>query len=530
MSTRHRAIVDDLRLTVGWSTPPYPTSSGFRFVFDPSVSRHLVDSSAIAQQVGVFVRAAGEQPLAVPPLIEVSDPDGLEVEEGLGVEGGTLSGGPGGSWNTSSDDGEASSQPRPGTVEKKSLVLQAEEEAARALLTVPASVAAREKAKLACRAFDNEWFAEAEELFMAGTTLTPTDSFLWFGAGLAASRVDAARAAEHLEKASRYLLPVDPAGSTYVALLAAAHWEAIDDMRSARALLKRQASELNTPCPSLSLHLARLGPDRQSRVGEALIVDPLLEPDITALGFECPEAFIERRQRTERELSLLEFSISELRKVDGGPSWPDESISDDGADDRDDLPLTKLEAELWRKVRICEAEIGTARKVVQERERTRLAKEDEVAHLAEVARHDLSHYVAVPFFVTAVAIAVAIVAAFIAGRLLASQLSPLSLPIMIVTWAVELALVALAGRQFVQAWWPHRSYRRARAAKAALPKLEWEAAQLRQSEFEVNRHFNRASQDAELRIRRVIDRRWFLIPNRPEFEPVPATAPTSPVS
>ena len=528
LSGRHRAIVDDLRLVVDWPTVPYPTSSGFRFVFDPSVTRDVIDMSAVAQDLGVLVRVTGEQPLVVPPLIEISELDQVEVDDGVGSgEDGPLEDSVE-SWPPRASLSGLGAAGQPGAADQAPAVLRDEEVVARALLNVPAGVAAREKARLACRAFQNEWFVEAEDLFLSGTSLTPTDSFLWFGAGLAASRIDAARAAEHLEKASRYLLPVDPAGSTYVAILAAAYWEAIDDLRSARALLRRQASDLSTPCPSLSLHLARLGPDRQSQVAEALAVDPLVEADLVALRFECAEALDERGRRTKEELSRLEFSISELGKVDGAPPRPDQGSATDETPEGDVLPLTSLEAQLWRKVKTCEAEIDKARDVVQERERTRRAKEDEVARLVELAKTDLSHHTAVPFFIIAIAIAVAIVAAFIVGRLLASQIPALSVLTMIVTWMVEIALVVLAARKFFQAWWPCRSYGRARHAKTALPKLEWEAAQLRQSEFEMNRRFNRASQDAELRIRRVIDRRRFLIPSRPEFEPESASALTTP--
>jgi hypothetical protein len=542
-------IVDDLRQATDWSTAPYPTSSGFRFVFDSSVADDVIDASAVAQDLGVLIRAVSEHVLVVPPLVQASDPDRAETGDGVGdVDGVGDADGVGDVDGVAATDGvgdaddedpgragESAPAPADGSghggesaaVEQEQAVLREQSSISRALLTVPAGVAAREKTRLACRAFRNEWFVEAEELFLSGTSLTPTDSFLWFGAGLAASRIDAARAAEHLEKASRYLLPVDPAGSTYVAILAAAFWEAIDDLGRARSMLQHQADALTTPCPTLSLHLARLGPDRERRVAEALAVDPLVEADLVALRFECPGAIGERCQRTREELSRLEYSLSELRKVDGRPIRPDQDPPTDEAVEGDVLPLTDLEAALWRKVRLCEAEIETARAVVQDRERVRRAKEDEVAALAEVAKADLSYETTVPFFIVALAIAVAIVAAFIAGRLLASQVPALSLVIMIVTWTVEVGLAALAARKFVQAWWPHRGYGRARHAKTALPKLEWEAAQLRQGEFEVNHRFSRASQDAELRIRRVIDRRRFLIPARPEFEPEPASALTT---
>ena len=506
LGSRRRTIVEELRLLADRPRPPYATTSAFRFAYDSSAPRHLADSSAVAQELGVLIRAVSEQPLVVPPTIGSKGQNYTATGDDQGNQLTALN------LTATADEATAGSVAEVGAVALRTGARRTE-----MFLGVPAGVAAREKADQACHALDHRWFIEAEDLFLNATTLLPTEPFLWFGAGLAASHGDLGRAAGYLEKSARYLLPVDPGGATYVALFAAALREQGDDMRGARRVLQQHLEAMNGLCPSLSLHLARLGPDRHRCIAEALIVDPMLEADVLALGFSLGDAIKQRRQRTERELSLLDFSIAELRRVDGGPSWPDDTESEDPFGDRLDLSLTRLEVSLWRKIGTCQSAIGIAERAVQDRERARRVKEDEVATTARKAEADLVHLTAVPFFMSAVAIAVAIVASFVVGRYMGGRYPAIAVPISVVSWLFQLVLVGLAIYQFVEAWWPHRSYQRARQAKIMLPRLEWEAAQLRQSEFDVRRRFNRASQDAELRIRRVVDRRNFLIPDRPTF-------------
>lgn len=494
LSSRHRAIVEDLRLITDRLKAPYSSASAFRHAYDDAASRDVADTSAVAHQLGVLIRAMTEQAFGIAPSVgsRTSRQEGIGSSESLvaaTVAGGRQDRGAGLTSVLTSDSP----------------------------LTVPASLAAREKAEQGCRALESAWYGEAEELFCEGTIFLPTEPLLWFGAGIAASFQDPVRGAVHLERAGRYLLPTDPAGSAYTAILAAGLREGADDARGARRLLQQQLVDLNVTCPTISLHLARIGPDRNRHVSDALGADPMLDADLLALGIDAEEATKERRRRTERELNALEYSISELRKVDGGPAWPDETTTGDRLDDGDGLSLVRLEVLLWRKIRACESEVDNARRVVQDQERARRQKEAEVALATEAATADLLHRTAVPFFFSAVLIAMGVVGLLLLGQILVSAAPSMATPITVAVWLGQLGLIALAVRLFLQAWWPHRSYGRARRAKDALPHLEWEAAQLRQGEFDVRRRFNRASQDAELRIRRVIDRRHFLVPERPTF-------------
>jgi hypothetical protein len=563
LNGRHREIIERLRRAVE-TVPPYQSSSGFRFAYDPTAPRDIADASAVAQHLGVFIRAAVEQPLIVPPVDDLAA-GGTAVEDdgGVGVEPSVRGADP-----DLGDTGSGVVAEVPGSAESTTVVL-----------TAPDRSVARDKAEQGCRALDNGWWAEAEELFVSGAASTPTDALLWFGAGLAASHLDADRAAEHLERASRYLLPTDPAGATYAILLAAAHREAIDDRGGARLLLLGHAEALTSPCPTLSLHLARLGPeaDRAERVTEALASDPLLEADLAALGFDRGGLVEARLVRSREEAALVEGVVAALRRVDGGPGWTDEPPSEDGhalggdgaapegaapsttsaveppsdgspdgtgtdpsadagpatgprlrlvgdpsappeSHPEGELALTACEIGLWRQVEVCEEELVRAREAVEVRERARQDTDREIARLHEVARTDLNHLVAVPFFISAVAIAVAIVALFVAGRLMASRLEGLSAVITGFTWLGIMGLVALAGYQLFRAWWPHRTYPEARRALVVLPQREWEASRLRQSEFNIHRRFNRASQEAELRMRRITHRRSFLVPRRPTFD------------
>jgi hypothetical protein len=359
------------------------------------------------------------------------------------------------------------------------------------------------------------WFEEAAELFLEATALLPTDPFPWFGAGLAASRFDQVAAADHLARSSRYLGPDDPAGAAYTTIVAAALLEESGDVRAARHLLQRRVEELNIACPAISIHLARLGPITSGHVDDALLVDPLLDADVTVLGLDPEgESVRRRRQRTGHELSRMAYSIGELRKVGGNGQRvePDEPGFDDGAE----LPLARSEIQLWRKITSCRREIERAWFSVEEREAARRQAERELVSTRELAATDLDLRVAVPFFASCVVSAAAVVAVTVASRLLAAS-SAWSGLATAAAWSTIAGLVFLIGLRFVEVIWPRRNFGAAREAAGAVPGLEWEVTKLRNEEFEARRRFERARQDAELRIRRIIDHRTFVVPHRPNF-------------
>ena len=485
LKTLHRPIVEDVAEIVGWATAPYDSTSAFRFAYDPDAPRHLADASAVAQEIGVLARAMVEEPLPLGSQLDTDDDDG----DGDRSKGGADSAAPSGAVVT-----------------------------AESLLIVPSRVAAREKADQACRALENGWHAEAERLFVAGTDLAPTEPFLWFGAGLAASSIDAARAAEHLYQASRYLLPVDQSGAAYTSILAAALLERQGEVTAARRFLQRHVAELDTVCPAISLHLARLGADRRRHLADALGADPMLNADIAALGMDADDVIRDRRQRTVQEISQLDLSIGELRRVVGDLDRTVEAAADDDLAEIRSLPLARTEVALWRKIALCESQLSEARGFLQSRIAARQVKEAQVAEAFRMSRTDLQHHTTVPFFFSALMVAFAMVAVFVVGTLARSVVSPVaSTAIAGLIWVFELALLAWVVRLFLKAWWPYRSYVRARQAKIDLPTLEAEAARLRDVESEVRRRNERASEDAELRIRRIVERRRFLIPRRPRF-------------
>ena len=173
LSARHRAIADELRAIAEWPVPPYGSTSGFRFAYDRSASRDLADTSAVAQQLDVATRAIMEQPLALASTIgSTTEPEPAPADPDAFF-------------------------PFEDPVDDRHLGLTSVR-TTEALLTVPSSVAAREKADQACRALNRGWHAEAEELFREAAELVPTEPFVWFGAGLAAGELDPARAADHL--------------------------------------------------------------------------------------------------------------------------------------------------------------------------------------------------------------------------------------------------------------------------------------------------------------------------------------------
>lgn len=512
LSLHFREIVDDLVQVVDGAQPMYATSSGFRYSFDPSASRDVADTSAAAKQVGVQLRSVAEQPFDPPP----------------GSAPGTVQRRPPTEAERPADMGTSSSDPWPSASVAASISAATRSPSpaqdpppagpgTQTLLTVPATVAGRERAGQGCEALANGWYVEAEQLFLDGAEYTPIDPFVWFGAGLAAAEVDPGRAGDHLVLAGRYLLADDPAGAAYAFVLAAGLKETAGDARAARQLLQAGQLDLPIACPSISLHLARLGPERNGRIGEALAVDPMLEVDVAALGFDVEGELVKQRlERTERELSLLDFSIAELRRVDGGSSWPDNSALVEASDDQA-LSLIQIEIALWRKVEDCQQEIEIAQRLVAEKGDLRRDREADLARMIEIAEADLVNRTTVPFFVVSMIAAASVVLTFVAGRSLATSIPSLRLLFVLAAWLVQIVLVGWAVRRFYTAFWPHRRFRRARQAKIFLPQLEWEVSQLRETEFEYHRRFVRASQDAELKIRRIIDRREFLIPKRPTF-------------
>ncbi|MDH3680585.1 MAG: hypothetical protein OEV40_11610 [Acidimicrobiia bacterium] len=592
ITQRHRAIVAELRAMAEWPRPPYPSSSGFRSVYDRLASRDIADTSALAQQLGVLIRSMTEQELRSPvgpepgtvqPEERRSVPDPLES---LLAPSPRAERAPAGESQPPPPTGprlQPGSAPGPTTLrlEDREVTLprlfgrrrrsrrladpqarlpapvSTTEEApeatptgsgasiagavrstegsgavavvppsSEALLSVPATVAARERAELGCRALAKSWYREAEKFFLAGVELTPTDPFVWFGAGLAASGLDATRAAQHLVQSSRYLTIDDPAAAAYVAILSAALLESAGDGPGARQVLRSRLDELNVVCPAISLHLARLGADRSYRLAEAISSDPMLDADLLALGLEASGDVIkQRRQRTEQELGQVDYSIAELRQINSqragadpdGDGAANGAPSNGGAGSTERLSLARIEVQLWRRIRACETEIDIARRVVEQRERVRREKEAELAQKVAIAEEDLVSGTTIPYFGLSLLIAVGIVVSYVVGRTFAATYPVLAIPIAVLTWLVVLGLVTWAVMGFVQAWWPHRRFAAARSVKRMLPTLEWEASKLREEEFMIRRRFRAASQAAELRISRIVDRRSVLVPRRPVF-------------
>ncbi len=485
ISEAHRTTVDRLAVLTNEVQPCYRSSSGFRFTYDRSVRRHVADSSALAQQLGLLTAAMAE-----PQFLLRSGP-----------EPGTA---------------------QPGAVDRGDGVGRGI--ATETRLTVPATVAAREKAQQACRALGQGWCTEAEELFLAGTELTPTDPFVWFGAGLAASKLGHPRAGDHIARAARYLLADDRAGAAYAFILAAGLHEQAGNRPQARSVLRDGLAQLNKACPAISLHLARLGPDRSSRLQEVLDVDPMMEADILAIGlYPGPDLIAERYGRIEADIGRVEDSIAALRGVDGGPSWTDPPRPVEAPAKPSRLPLCEHEIALATRLRDCEAEIVTARRVVEERVVARRSREQTWSANAELARSDLVNRITIPVFAKCAALAVALLLVAGVARPARAALPGAGIVVDSAIWLLVLGLVYAAGRLAVTTWWPRRAYQAAREAKLTMPQLRFEAAQLREQEFHARRRFNQASQDAELKIQEIRNRRDFLAPRRPRFIGRPVT-------
>jgi hypothetical protein len=141
---------------------------------------------------------------------------------------------------------------------------------------------------------------------------------------------------------------------------------------------------------------------------------------------------------------------------------------------------------------------------------------------------DLGHRTTIPFFVFSLGAAIAVVATFAGGQVVAEAAPAIEPLTNVAVWASRVAVVILTARQFLKAWWPHRSFSQARRAKQLIPDLELELSQLRETEFETRRAYTRARQDAELCMRRIVAGRRALVPRRPRFissqapPPVPA--------
>lgn len=458
---RYHDIVDDLT-TLGLAGAPSlaATSSAFGFVLDPGEGRDCADTSAVAQHLDVLVRAVAEIPLASGRQPgDETDPDRRSAR----------------------------------------LVVQG------------------------CRALANGWYQEAEKLFLAAADASPTDALTWFGAGLAASNRNRSQAAEHFSRAARYLLVGDQPGAVYVSIMAAGLHERSGDRRQARQVLSDTLSQLDVACPALSLHLARLGPDRRSRLEEALAVDPMLEADLVALGLEVgPDAVAVRRARTVAEIGQVEVAIAELRRVDGGPSRPDPPRDDPAGGSAGRLPLVAAEMALAAKAANCRAALAAAATVVAEREQLRRRREAAWSRQVEVAGSDLVHRTTVPVFCGCAALAVALVIVALSGHLLVRAWPGGRLVVAGVLWLVVAALLVGTGWLVVTAWWPRRRYQRARLAKTALPQLRVEVSQRRDEEFEARRRYNRARHDAERKLARLAEGRKALRPCRPRFAGRPA--------
>ncbi|MEL7207389.1 MAG: hypothetical protein AAGK32_04005, partial [Actinomycetota bacterium] len=307
--------------------------------------------------------------------------------------------------------------------------------------------------------------------------------------------------------------------AAYVHIVAAALREQERDRPAAQALLASALDQLGEPCAAISLHLARLADDPAPHLRRALETDPLLEADLLALGLEgTSTALVERRRQSADELGWLEYSMAELRRVDGGPRFPEPAETPEPEPGTGALPLARLEVQLWSKLRRCEEQIRQARHIVSIRQEARQDKEHEISAATELAKGDLDYQTAVPVLIAAVMVAAGLLASFVvAGP--ASTWAPVPL------WLVGAWLfVGRIGMVVFFVWlvvfltWPRRHFRRARRAREELlPRLEWQASQLRRSEFEARRRFSNANQAAELGIRRIVDRRRQLLPRRPSF-------------
>ncbi|MEZ5407408.1 MAG: hypothetical protein R2761_05235 [Acidimicrobiales bacterium] len=481
-------LAGELRLLTGPNPPLYPSASAFSFAWEPAHSGETAVASALAQELDLTIGAMTE---------------GVDLQFG------------------------------PGPVADPAAGATLAE-----LLAAPATMAAHEKAEQGCQALARGWFEEAEQLFVAGARLDPTDPGLRFGAGLAAWRQRSVRAALHFNLASRYLAPTDQAGSAYVAILAAAVQERLGDAAVAHQWLVEAAGRLDHPCPAITLHLARLDPDRRSWGEAALTVDPMVEADLLALGLQPDrEVSTEHRFRIEWEINQLERAVAEVRRLDRGAVWPDAAPSRSFGRDVDHLLVAQGEVALAAKVASCRAAVDVARSILEERAAQRRAREAVWQQEADEARFELRHRTVAPVFAACLVLAVAGLVVALGGRLAMRAVPTADSLIAVLAHLVLVGLLAVAGWLFATTWWPHRRYRSARRAGQELPHLRFEAAVLREEEFDLRRRIRRAAHDVETRLARIAERRAAVVPRRPELlmaassdaasGPAPTPAPAS---
>ncbi len=480
LSVRFGDLAAELRFLAGPNPPLYPSASAFRFAWDPEHGGQAVAASALAQDLDLTIAAIT---------------DGVTV----GVEPGP--------------DVDPAAGPGLATV-----------------LATPAAMAAREKAEQGRRALAQGWHEEAEELFRAGARFDPTDPGLRFGAGLAAWRQGSVRAAHHFALASRYLAATDQPGSAFVAILAAAVQERLGDVARARQTLIDAAARLDGPCPAITLHLARLEPDRRSWGDAALTVDPLVEADLVALGLPPDrEVSTEHRFRIEWEINQLERAVAEVRRLAGGSGWPDAAPPRSLGRDVDHLMVAQGELALAAKVASCRAALDAARAVLDDRAAQRQAREAAWQHEADEAKADLRHRTVSPVFAACLVLAMAGLVVALGGRLAMRALPGAGTAIAVVARFALFGFLVGAGWLFATTWWPHRRFRSARRADDELPRLRFEASVLREEEFELRRRVRRAAHDVEARLARIAERRAAVVPRPPALvvtvSPSPGATP-----
>jgi len=481
-------LADEMRFLAGPNPPLYQSASAFRFAWDPEQGGETAAASALAQELDLTIAAMTE---------------GVYLQIAPG--------------------------PTADPVDSAHPANLAD------LLATPATMAAHEKAEQGCRALARGWFEEAEQLFVAGARLDPTDPGLRCGAGLAAWRRRSVRAADHFNLASRYLAATDQAGSAYVAILAAAVQERLGDVARAHQLLVEAADRLDRPCPAITLHLARLEPERRSWGEAALDVDPMVEADLLALGLQPDrEVSTEHRFRIEWEINQLERAIAEVRRLDRTSGRPDDAApSRSLGRDVDHLLVAQGEVALAAKVASCQAAVDVARSLLEERSAQRQAREAAWQHEADEARAELRHRTVAPVFAACLVLAVAGLLVALGGRLAMRAVPAADTAIATLAHLVLIGLLAVAAWLFTTTWWPHRRYRSARRACGELPHLRFEAAVLREEEFDLRRRIRRAVHDVDTRLVGIAELRAAVVPRRPALlvaAPTEAVSAASPAS